>query len=174
VTPALERIDQLGYVVGDVDAAMKHWIETLGVGPFFYFPNPPIRDVMYRGKPSPIEIEVALSYVGDLQIELIEQVNDAASCYRDFLAVAGGGLHHLCSFTDAFDADAKRLTERGLNLVQSGVGGATSRFGYFGDDAPHGTMIELYEAMEFRAFFDEMAAAARTWDGAHPIREIRV
>ena len=27
------EIRQMGYVVRDIEAAMKHWIETLGVGP---------------------------------------------------------------------------------------------------------------------------------------------
>ena len=27
---------QNGYVVRDIDAAMKHWIEVMGVGPWYY------------------------------------------------------------------------------------------------------------------------------------------
>ena len=48
-------IRQNGYVVRDVEAAMKHWTEVLGVGPFFYFERVPIEDFRYRGEPSPID-----------------------------------------------------------------------------------------------------------------------
>jgi hypothetical protein len=30
-------ITQNGYVVRDLQAAMKHWVEVMGVGPSFYF-----------------------------------------------------------------------------------------------------------------------------------------
>ena len=38
----LGEIRQNGYVVRDVEAAMRHWSEVLGVGPFFYFERVPI------------------------------------------------------------------------------------------------------------------------------------
>ena len=31
----IAHLDQLGYVVPDIRAAMQHWLEVLGVGPFF-------------------------------------------------------------------------------------------------------------------------------------------
>ncbi|CAN5698325.1 hypothetical protein BH09ACT9_BH09ACT9_22900 [soil metagenome] len=27
---------QLGFVVNDIDSALKHWIDVVGVGPFFF------------------------------------------------------------------------------------------------------------------------------------------
>jgi len=33
-----------GYVVRDIAAAMKHWVEVLGVGPFFYLEEAPIEN----------------------------------------------------------------------------------------------------------------------------------
>jgi len=86
------EIRQNGYVVRDVEAAMKHWTEVLGVGPFFYFERVPIEGFRYRGEPSPLEASIALANSGPLQIELIEQRNDAPSMYRDFLAAGREGL----------------------------------------------------------------------------------
>ncbi len=30
------KVCQNGYVVRDIEAAMKHWITVMGVGPWFY------------------------------------------------------------------------------------------------------------------------------------------
>ena len=30
------KVCQNGYVVRDIEAALKHWTEVLGVGPFYY------------------------------------------------------------------------------------------------------------------------------------------
>ena len=73
------EIRQNGYVVRDVEAAMRHWSEVLGVGPFFYFERVPIEDFRYKGEPSPIEVSIALANSGALQIELIQQRNDTAA-----------------------------------------------------------------------------------------------
>ena len=40
----LGPIRQLGYVVDDIEAGMKYWSETMGVGPWFYNPRVPIED----------------------------------------------------------------------------------------------------------------------------------
>lgn len=32
----LGNVRQNGYVVRDMDAALRHWTEVLGVGPFYY------------------------------------------------------------------------------------------------------------------------------------------
>ena len=46
----LGPIRQLGYVVDDIEAGMKHWSEVMGVGPWFYNPQVPIEDYLYDGQ----------------------------------------------------------------------------------------------------------------------------
>src|SRR5262245_55969464 len=72
-------IRQNGYVVRDIEAALKHWTTVLGVGPFFYFERVQIDDFRYRGQPSNAEFSIALANSGALQIELIQQRNNAPS-----------------------------------------------------------------------------------------------
>lgn len=74
---------------------MHHWTERLGVGPFFHVERAPIEDFRYMGEPSDLEASIALANSGGLQIELIEQRNDAPSMYRDFLAAGNEGLQHV-------------------------------------------------------------------------------
>ena len=44
------KVCQNGYVVRDIEAAMKFWTEELRVGPFFYVPQVKIDWFRYRGR----------------------------------------------------------------------------------------------------------------------------
>jgi hypothetical protein len=166
------EIRQNGYVVRDIEAAMKHWTERLGVGPFFYFDRVPIEEFRYRGEPSPLEVSIALANSGALQIELIQQRNDAPSMYRDFLArEPRGGLQHVSYWTPTFDADFDRLAEAGYVVGQSGQIGKGGRFVYFDTEADPGTVVELSEISGGKGhFFEKIASEARSWDGSEPVR----
>ena len=52
-------IRQIGYVVRDIEAALRYWTGTLDVGPFFYFEEAPMQDFRYRGAPCMARISVA-------------------------------------------------------------------------------------------------------------------
>ena len=54
-------IRQNGYVVRDIEAALKHWTTVLGIGPFFYVERARITDLQYKGQPSAAEGHVALA-----------------------------------------------------------------------------------------------------------------
>jgi len=164
-------IRQSGYVVRDIEAAMKHWTEVLAVGPF---ERVPMEDFRYRGAPSAIEVSIALANSGPLQIELIQQRNDAPSMYVDFLRAGHEGLQHVAYWTETFDAEMERLTAAGYGIGQSGcVGGANGRFVYFLTEAHPGTVIELSEISGMKGrFFRHIADAAREWDGTEPVRRM--
>jgi len=165
------EIRQNGYVVRDIEAAMKHWTEVLGVGPFFYLETVPMQDFRYFGEPSDIEVSIALGNSGALQIELIQQRNDAPSMYLDFLAAGHEGLQHVAYWTEDFDGDLARMRKRNLTVGQSGaVGGADGRFVYFATEAHPGTVVELSEISGAKGrFFAHIREKASAWDGSEPI-----
>lgn len=171
------EIRQNGYVVRDIDAAMKHWTEVLGVGPFFYLERAPIEDFRYYGEPSDLEVSIALTNSGPLQIELIQQRNDAPSMYRDFVEAGHEGLQHVAYWTHDFDS-ATAAVGSDFVVGQSGqVGGADGRFVYYATDtrtgAHPGTVVELSEISGAKGrVFEMIAEAARTWDGSDPVRAI--
>ncbi|MGR6999150.1 VOC family protein [Yinghuangia aomiensis] len=69
-------MDQLGYVVEDITAGVEHWLHVMGVGPFFVMRGVGI-DGAYEGDtPQPIGMDVAFSYLGDTQIELIRPLGE--------------------------------------------------------------------------------------------------
>jgi hypothetical protein len=169
----LGPIDQLGYVVDDVRAAMDQWTTTLGVGPFYFLPDPPLAELTYRGQPTGARCAVALAYAGALQIELIEPLDSEPTPYRDFTAAHGTGLHHVGRFVEDFDRALSDYAARGLTPYFSGRGlTERQRFCYFDTETHGGTCAEIVETAELGAFFDVIKAAADSWDGSDPVRTV--
>jgi len=166
-------IRQNGYVVRDIEAALAHWTEVLGVGPFFYFERVPIVDFRHRGEPSPIEVSIALANWGDLQIELIQQRNDAPSMYADFLAAGHEGLQHVACWYDSLDAPLELARRLGIAVGQSGCIGERGRFAYLETEGHPGTVLEISEISGAKGrFFEYVRTSAAGWDGSDPVRPV--
>ncbi len=164
-------VRQLGYVVHDIEKAMRHWTSNLGIGPFVYFPSASMSDFKYRGESHDIELSIALANDGDIQVELIQQRNDVSSLYRDDLKRYGEVLHHTSAWTTNFDDDMKRILAAGHQPIQEARIG-NNRLAYFecGPGYPSTTM-EIYDISGHPAVFHErIRQAALNWDGSDPIR----
>ncbi len=169
----LGPIDQLGYVVDDIQGAMAHSVARLGVGPFYFLPSPPMQELTYRGQPTGARIAVGLSFSGPLQIELIQPLDDEPTPYRDFMAAHGTGLHHVARFVDDFDAAVADYGQRGWEPYFGGRGlTERQRFSYFDTETHGGTCSEIIETVEIGGFFDVIRAATVDWDGSDPVRTV--
>jgi len=165
------EIRQLGYVVNDIEAAMTHWSETLGVGPWFYNPKVPIKNYSYRGVSYEPHNSVALANSGFVQVELIQTRNDVPSMYRDFLTAGNTGLQHVAYWTTHYDADLERLLKQGFKPVMQGEVGENGRFIYFDTEYHPGTVIELSEVAGPKGkMFDLIRQASEGWDGSESVR----
>ncbi len=165
------EIRQLGYVVKDIEAAMEYWSSTLGVGPWYYNPQVPIRNYTYEGQSYAPHNSVALANSGDVQVELIQTRNDVPSMYRDFLQAGNTGLQHVAYWTQNYDADLERLLKQGFRPVMGGEVGENGRFIYFDTEYHPGTVIELSEVAGPKGkLFDMIRAASLDWDGTDPVR----
>lgn len=165
------QVRQLGYVVHDIQKEMRHWSEVLGVGPWYYADRVPVKNFRYKGDPSPIQTSVALANSGPLQIELIQQRNDAPSMYKDFLDAGRTGLQHLAYWTESFEADLARLQAQGLVVGMSGEVGEKGRYVYFETETHPGTVIELSEVAGPKGrLFKMIREASVGWDGHDPVR----
>ena len=169
------KVRQNGYVVRDIEAAMTHWTQVLGVGPFYYIERVQMDWFRYRGQPSQAEVSIALANSGDLQIELIQQRNDAPSLYRDFLGSGREGLQHMSYWTTNYQADFERFVSLGFQIGQEGqIGGPDGRFVYFDTETHPGTVIEVSDISGSKgAFFERIRQAAANWDGSRAIRPVR-
>ncbi|SFQ40618.1 VOC family protein [Variovorax sp. 770b2] len=171
----LGTVRQVGYVVHDIEKAMQHWI-NIGVGPWFYVEDVKSTEYTYYGNASSIpKLSIALANSGDVQIELIQQRNDAPSLYRDSLERNGECAQHVAYWTaDHFQAICKHFLDRGFVEGHAGRMGAKSGpYAYFVHPELRSAMYEVSEISGMKAmFFDQIRAAATTWDGKDPIRKL--
>ena len=167
-------VRQVGYVVRDIERAMLHWAR-LGVGPWFYREDVGSTEFRYYGKPSRLpDVSIALANSGDLQIELIQQRDDAPSLYLDTLARNGEGAQHIAYWTmDDFDAHCARLVERGFIEGHAGRMGVRGRYAYFVHPELPSGMFEISEMTGGKGeYFAKVRQAALEWDGRDPIRRV--
>ena len=166
-------VRQVGYVVRDIESAMQHWAR-LGVGPWFYKEDLVSTEYTYYGKPSAKpRVSIALANSGELQIELIQQRDDAPSLYLDTLALNRECAQHIAYWTpDRYDAICKQLLELGYLEGHAGRFGANrGRYAYFLHPELPSAMFEISEATGGKMeYFDEIRRAAQAWDGRDPIR----
>ncbi len=163
---------QVGYVVENLDAALKRWTD-IGVGPFFRLDHVPLSYFRVRGQDIHVDLSIALAYSGEMQIELIEQHNPDPSPYTDFLKQYGPGMQHLGMWSSNYDTDIAALKADGHAIAFEGEITNAGRFAYF--DAPFepGTYMEVGDiSAETRAAMMHLKQAAAQWDGSDPVRRL--
>jgi hypothetical protein len=165
---------QWGIVVPEIEAAMQHWTKVFNVGPFLHIKK--IRrhehDAIYKGHPTDVQITVAFSYFGETQLEIIQQLNDSPSPYRDFLAEGRTGIQHIGFWSDKYDDAYQSLISDGFTPeYRARMQGVPRETVYFKDPGCVGAMVELSLATARKSrLFGAMAELVRGWDGRDPIR----
>jgi hypothetical protein len=143
----------------------------MGVGPFYLQPNLSLPGMLYHGEPSAPVFSVAIAYWGDIQIELIEQHNNAPSIYRDWRDRGGEGVHHSCLLVADLAHARATCEEAGGLIVQDAAFGAGGGVIYVDTGGGPGTMVELVQPNEGTLKrFATIKAASIDWDGAQPMR----
>lgn len=164
---------QIAWVVPDLDAAIEHWARQAGVGPFFYFADVSYENGIYRGKPwQPVKFRAAIAQAGAMQIELIEQLEEGPSMFRELVPLGESRIHHMSTYTDNFEADLAHYRASGAEVVFSGLMKGAPVC-WLDTVASLGFMTELITANpEKEKVFKMFREAADTWDGVDPIRVI--
>ena len=162
---------QIGIVVRDIEAAMQHWSEVCGVGPWFYAEKLAITEFSYRGqRQNDLHISVALANAGEVQLELIQQRCDTPSMYQDFLNAGREGMQHWSSWPADYDAKLKQALASGYTIGQQGDS-PRGRFVYLWNEGHPGTVIEMADLTPGRdRIFAGVREAALNWDGRDPVR----
>ena len=162
---------QMGYVVKDIDAAMRHWIEVCQVGPWFYVDKLVVNDFTYKGQPGDPHLSIALANSGDVQLELIQQRDNSPTLYQDFLNAGNEGLQHFSTWPENYEEIYRKALAAGYTVGQE-AGSPRGPFVYFEQEGHPGTVIEMAEMTEGRRrIFDGVREAAVDWDGSDPIRD---
>jgi hypothetical protein len=141
--------DQIGFVVPDLEHAVRSFASDLGIGPWLIWDySPPVLAWRtYRGGAGTWSMKAA--FVGSKpEIELIEPL-EGPSTYHDFLASnPNGGVHHLAYVVDSFQETAATLAELGVELIQAGGGhglDGDGAFGYFDSRRRLGFILEAIQ-----------------------------
>jgi hypothetical protein len=164
---------QLSMVVNDIHAAARFWGESMGVGPWILIEDAlEDRKFVHRGQESPVKMSLALTYAGETQFELIGQVNDAPSVYREFLDSGREGVQHLEFWPDDYESSCHAFEDAGFTEVSSiHLPDGTKNASYF--EAPHnvGVVMAVVPMTPFRhQYMSAIEHLAATWDGSRPVR----
>ena len=128
----IKGINQVAIVVNDLEkTAMNYW-NVLGIGPWMVFDweAPLVYDRKYHGRPAEAREKIALTQVGDVQLELVQPV-EGPSIYKDWLDEHGESIHHINFIVDDVDESAAILTGLGFESIQSGRFGPSKYNGAF-------------------------------------------
>jgi hypothetical protein len=150
---------QIAWVTPDLDATemaltgllgVRKWVRILDV---HFAPD----TCSYHGKPADFVASISLSYLGDMQLELISPVR-GENIYSDFLRESGPGLHHICVEADSpagLDAALSDAVNQGAAVVQRGVMPGGIQFAYVSAPLAGVPFLEIaYVSPEMRAFYD--------------------
>lgn len=167
-------VRQMGYVVRDIESAMRNWTTTLHIGPFYYVDHAPVIELCYLGIRRSPAVSIALAYSGHTQIELIQQHDQTPSAYLNFVNAGHEVLHHLGFFTEHYDLDLQRANEAGLDVEQSVViddpMGDSTYFASRGNGVAMLKLIAMRPAN--RELYEMVQSEAVRWDGSGPVRRI--
>jgi methylmalonyl-CoA/ethylmalonyl-CoA epimerase len=164
---------QMSYVPADFDSAIAHWTTNMGVGPFFLIEKVQLANTRFLGQPSDAVFTVALSYWGDMQIELIRPENNAPFIFHGEYLPPDGALHHVSLMTDDMDKALAVAGACGATLLVEGDVGPESKAVYLDSGRGPGGIVEITcFAEEHLAFFAMVRQACADWDGTDPVRPL--
>lgn len=167
-----ERV-QLAYVVHDLDSTIQYWADTFNIGPFVVIEKAVAgRKVIHRGKVSTMEMSLAFSYIGDIQIELVQPTDNEPSPFREFLDSGQQGVHHHGFWPEDFEGACAKVESAGFReLCAIYLKDGERNVVYYEPPAQIGGIVELVPMTPARmAYFNRMKRLANNWDGARPIR----
>ena len=166
---------QMGYVAPNLDAALDYWIKVAGAGPFYFAEYEPEQQV-YRGQPTHIRFRLAYGFLGDVHIEVVQQVSGGKSAYTEALesggpVPAGGVLHHMMFKHDGYDRIYNDYLAAGAQRCYDAVVPVAGRFCYLDTRALMGCYLELVEdTAGFELACAKMREIHLAWDGTNPRR----
>ena len=128
------RIDHIGVVVDDLDAAVELYSQSFEM-----------RE-QHRETVEAFDVEAVLLEVGDGHVELLRPLSAESSVGR-FLERNGPGIHHVAYQTDDIDSTLAAVKAAGIRTIdeQPRTGIRNSRVAFLHPKATGGVLTELVE-----------------------------
>lgn len=166
------QIMQFGYVVENIEQTANDWSERLGVGPFYGLDRIDFDQFYYRGKHTELSLQLAFSYWGDIQIELIRPLNTADTLYSRAVKNTPGALNHVATIVDNVDGVIAKH-ELHDHVAHCGHMPSGVNFVYLEEYMPGGLHLELVEAHEAtQQAYSAMQGIANGWNGERLFRSM--
>ena len=142
-------IAQICIIVPDIERATEIYWKRFGIGPwhFYTYGKPLVKRMTRNGKPAEYKMKVALSYMGNMRLELIEPL-EGDTVYKEFVEKHGYGVHHLGILTENMQDSLQKAAECGIAMTQDGAGFGPDddgHYAYLDTEDLIGTTIELIE-----------------------------
>ena len=121
------RIMQTAFVVAELEAGIETFSRQLNIGGWALKDNVLFSELVYRGAPSELKLRSATAYQGEMMYELIQQINDVPSVYRELIDRTGYGFHHFGIIVSDLSAEIARYNAWGFSsamdvrVAKSGV-----------------------------------------------------
>ena len=140
---------QVCILVPDLDKAVENFHEIFGIAPwhFYTYGKPLVKRMTRNGKPTEYKMKVALSYFGNMRLELIEPL-EGDTVYSEFIEKHGYGVHHLGILTDNMQKSIKEAADAGIKMTMDGAGFGPDddgHYAYLDTEELIGTTLELIE-----------------------------
>lgn len=150
------RVHQLGFVVEDLEQAMRDYSRIYHVKRWYRAVNEMKDRMYYKGKQVQDDgFDLVIGYCGKTEIELITSTAKE-NIYVNFLRENGPGLHHISFFVSDLDKAIQDYLDLGFEVIQNGTLGnrsAVTRYAYLKrPGSRHGNIVELQQTRMFDLF----------------------
>lgn len=163
------RFFQLGFVVRDLSQAAERWVRVFGAGPFHVMPVFEFQ-MTCAGARTAVTAQVAVAQMGPVQIELIQQLCDRPSIFRDWSREGSCAMHQVATVTNAFESKKSHYEALGYSIAAENVN-SPIRVAYIDTVSDFGFYTEVVESSPgFLANLGAMARTGADWDGSDPLR----
>ncbi|NTU89573.1 MAG: VOC family protein [Actinobacteria bacterium] len=160
-------INQVAYIVEDLEKAARDHSALFGSGPFVYLDEISYKTTMYRGKEIPLSMEVAYAAFGDLQIELIKPTSEGLNVYTES---GQYGFHHFSIWVDDFEGALEDFKEAGFEPAMLMTSGGGLVVAYVDCTEVWGHFVEIHAPQPY--LVDLCKGLAKDWDGTNPYRKL--
>ncbi len=134
----LPPVDQIGFVVKDLDAWVQRYEPVFGP---FSFMDGPVSGATFRGKEEDVQLKLAFGRSGDVEIEFIKWTG-GISPHSEFIQAGGEGMHHIRFRVEDVDTWVEKLKTVGYAPYWYKRWSADTVFAYL-ENADDSLVIEL-------------------------------
>ena len=132
--PKIKKIDHIALVVGDIEAALGFWRDSLGL------------ELDHLETVPRENSAIAFLPVGSSEIELVQPTSDDSGIAK-YLEKRGPGMHHICMEVDDIEGMLAQLKAQDVQLIHETpvIAENGKKYAFIHPKAAFGVLVELYE-----------------------------